>query len=161
MKLSARAVLVARRTPLWYNISVNKLGQPALKNREGRGCGFWGLTPDMPSSDMAWWIIRRARFAPVEYGAITTPAHTLFEERLVTVYEEMKELLSRTCPQALAIETLFYAHNQSTVIYVAEARGVILLAARQAGVPVFEYTPLQVKQAVAGYGKAVKSRCRR
>ena len=96
------------------------------------------------------------RFAPVEYGAITTPAHTLFEERLVTVYEEMKELLSRTRPQALAIETLFYAHNQSTVIYVAEARGVILLAARQAGVPVFEYTPLQVKQAVAGYGKAVK-----
>ena len=96
------------------------------------------------------------RFAVVEYGAITTPAHTLFEERLVQVYDEMVELLARTRPQALAIETLFYAHNQSTVIYVAEARGVILLAARKAGVPVFEYTPLQVKQAVAGYGKAVK-----
>mgnify|MGYP000196543170 CR=1 FL=1 len=96
------------------------------------------------------------RFGVVEFGAITTQAHTLFEERLVSVYDEMAALLERTRPEALAIETLFYAHNQSTVIYVAEARGVILLAARKAGVPVFEYTPLQVKQAVAGYGKAVK-----
>lgn len=96
------------------------------------------------------------RFKVAEFGAITTPAHTLFEERLVSVYDEMTALLERTKPEAMAIETLFYAHNQSTVIYVAEARGVILLAARKAGVPVFEYTPLQVKQAVAGYGKAVK-----
>ena len=96
------------------------------------------------------------RLAVGEYGAITTQAHTLFEERLVTVYDEMEALIARTQPLALAMETLFYAHNQSTVIYVAEARGVILLAARKAGVPVFEYTPLQVKQAVAGYGKATK-----
>ena len=57
---------------------------------------------------------------------------------------------------ALSIEQLFYQHNQTTVIGVAEARGVILLAAAQCGVPVFEYTPMQVKQAVTGYGKAVK-----
>lgn len=96
------------------------------------------------------------RFATVEYGAITTPAHTLFEDRLVSVYDEMTALLQRTKPEAMALETLFFANNQRTVIYVAEARGVILLAARNAGVPVFEYTPLQVKQSVAGYGKAVK-----
>ena len=96
------------------------------------------------------------RLAVGEYGAITTPAHTLFEERLVTVYDEMEALIARTQPLALAMETLFYAHNQSTVIYVAEARGVILLAARKAGVPVFEYTPLQVKQSVVGYGRAEK-----
>lgn len=96
------------------------------------------------------------RFAPVDFGAITTPAHTLFEERLMTVYDEMRALLERTRPQAMAVETLFFAHNQTTVIYVAQARGVLLLAARQMGVPVFEYTPMQVKQAVTGYGKATK-----
>ena len=62
----------------------------------------------------------------------------------------------RTKPEVLAIEKLFYQHNQTTVIGVAEARGVILLAAAQAGLPIYEYTPMQVKQAVTGYGKAVK-----
>ena len=66
------------------------------------------------------------------------------------------DILRRYQPQALSLEKLFYQHNQTTVIGVAEARGVILLAAAQAGVPVYEYTPMQVKQAVTGYGKAVK-----
>ena len=68
----------------------------------------------------------------------------------------MQDILRRYQPQALSLEKLFYQHNQTTVIGVAEARGVILLAAAQAGVPVYEYTPMQVKQAVTGYGKAVK-----
>lgn len=68
----------------------------------------------------------------------------------------MTQLLAAVKPDAMAIETLFYTTNQKTVIAVAEARGVLLLCARQAGVPVFEYTPLQVKQSVSGYGKATK-----
>lgn len=97
-----------------------------------------------------------ASFRPVEYGAVTTDAGTLFEERLRIVYDGIGEVIDRTQPDAISLEQLFYYSNQTTVIYVAEARGVILLAARQRQVPVYEYTPMQVKQAVTGYGKAVK-----
>ena len=96
------------------------------------------------------------RFAPVDFGAVCTDAGVPFERRLDEVYAGIKEVIERTRPEALAIEKLFYQHNQTTVIGVAEARGVILLAAAQAGLPIYEYTPMQVKQAVTGYGKAVK-----
>lgn len=90
------------------------------------------------------------------FGAITTEAHTTFEDRLAEVYGDVRQLLEIHKPEAMAIESLFYTSNQKTVIAVAEARGVILLAARQANVPIFEYTPLQIKQSVAGYGRATK-----
>ena len=96
------------------------------------------------------------RFTPVDFGAVTTDAGRPFEERLAAVYDGVCGVIHRTRPQVLAIEKLFYQHNQTTVIGVAEARGVILLAAAQAGLPVYEYTPMQVKQAVTGYGKALK-----
>ena len=96
------------------------------------------------------------RFAPVDFGAVCTDAGVPFERRLDEVYTGVKEVIERTKPEVLAIEKLFYQHNQTTVIGVAEARGVILLAAAQAGLPIYEYTPMQVKQAVTGYGKAVK-----
>ena len=95
-------------------------------------------------------------FAPAAYGAICTDKDTPFEQRLVEIYDGMADILDRYKPQALSIEKLYYQHNQTTVIGVAEARGVVLLAAAQAGVVVCEYTPMQVKQAVTGYGKAVK-----
>lgn len=95
-------------------------------------------------------------YRPVEYGAVTTDAGTLFEERLRIVFEGICAIIDRTKPDAISIEQLFYYSNQTTVIYVAEARGVILLAARLKDVPVYEYTPMQVKQAVTGYGKAIK-----
>lgn len=100
---------------------------------------------------------RGRTYKPVTYGAITTQAHTVFEERLEEIYNDMTELLAQTKPDAMAIETLFFTSNQKTVIAVAEARGVILLAAKKACVPIFEYTPLQVKQSVAGYGRATKN----
>ena len=90
------------------------------------------------------------------YGSITTPAHTPTEDRLATIYADMNELLRRFRPDAVSVEELFWNTNQTTGIRVAEARGVILLAARQNLVSVFEYTPLQVKQAVVGYGRAEK-----
>ncbi len=96
------------------------------------------------------------KFYPLEYGAITTDAHTDFQMRIREVYEEVDAIMKRTRPEALAIEKLFYTTNQKTVIQVAQARGVVLLAAAQNNIPVYEYTPLQIKQSVTGYGKAVK-----
>jgi crossover junction endodeoxyribonuclease RuvC len=96
------------------------------------------------------------RVSPVAFGAITTQAHTRFEDRLAEIYEDLRQLLAKYTPDALAVETLFFSSNQKTAVAVAEARGVILLAATQAGLEVYEYSPLQVKQSVVGYGKAAK-----
>ena len=89
-------------------------------------------------------------------GAITTPAHTDFSARLEMIYEDMRQLLEMAKPDAVAIEELFFGQNVTTGIGVAQSRGVILLAVRQAGVPVYSYKPMQVKQAVVGYGNATK-----
>lgn len=97
------------------------------------------------------------RFKTVEYGAITTPAGMEFNNRLLLIYEGMTELLKRTHPQSMAVEQLFFTNNRTTGIDVAQARGIVLLTAAQAGVPTAQYTPMQVKQGVTGYGKAVKS----
>ena len=107
---------------------------------------------------VGWGVVDYAgnRFAPVDFGAVCTDAGVPFERRLDEVYAGIREVIERTQPEVLAIEKLFYQHNQTTVIGVAEARGVILLAAAQAGLPIYEYTPMQVKQAVTGYGKAEK-----
>lgn len=96
------------------------------------------------------------RYRPIEYGAVTTPAGAEFGDRLKEIYEGMTELLQTHRPQAAAVEKLYFSNNKTTGIGVAEARGVILLCLAQAGVPLFEYTPMQVKQAVTGYGKALK-----
>ena len=96
------------------------------------------------------------RFVPVEYGSITTRPEAPFERRLETIFKRTIELIDKRKPEAIAIERLYYTNNAKTVIGVAEARGVILLAAQLKGVPIFEYTPLQVKQAVTGYGQAIK-----
>ena len=96
------------------------------------------------------------KFTTINYGAVTTPAHTDFDERLQTIYNDTCTIFDRFKPAALAIEKLFFNTNTTTAIDVAQARGVILLAAKQRNIPVFEYTPLQVKQAVTGYGRAEK-----
>lgn len=96
------------------------------------------------------------RFVTCAYGAITTPAGMPFEQRLQMIYSEMTRILAKYKPQALSIEKLFFATNKTTAIDVAQARGVILLAAQQHGAAVAQYTPLQVKQSVTGYGKADK-----
>lgn len=97
-----------------------------------------------------------SRFSVVEYGAVTTDAGTKFSLRIESIYDKMCEIIERVKPEALAIEKLFFNTNTTTAIDVAQARGVILLAAKKSGVPIFEYTPLQVKSAVTGYGKAEK-----
>lgn len=89
-------------------------------------------------------------------GVITTPAHTSLSSRLEQIYDDVGELISLFKPDAVSIEELFFNTNLTTGIAVAHGRGVILLACRKAGVKVYEYTPLQVKQAVCGYGRAQK-----
>ena len=95
-------------------------------------------------------------FRPVAIGAVTTPAHTRFTERLGTIYEDIVSIIDTFKPEEFAIEELFYFKNQKTVIDVAQARGAILLAAKRAGLPIYEYTPLQVKSSIVGYGRAEK-----
>ena len=92
----------------------------------------------------------------IRHGAIKTEAHTPMQERLLAIYEDMGVLLEAYKPDVAAIEELFFNTNTTTAILVAQARGIILLACTQHHVPVFEYTPLQVKQAVVGYGRAEK-----
>ena len=89
-------------------------------------------------------------------GAITTPAGMDFSARLSIIYEDMRQLLEKAKPDAVAIEELFFGQNVTTGIGVAQSRGVILLAIHQAGLPVTSYKPMQVKQAVVGYGNATK-----
>lgn len=89
-------------------------------------------------------------------GAITTPAGMDFPIRLQMIYNDMTELLNLAKPDAVAIEELFFGQNVTTGIGVAQSRGVILLAIQQAGIPIFQYKPSQVKQSVVGYGNATK-----
>lgn len=95
-------------------------------------------------------------FRVLDFGAITTKAHTDFNDRLLHIHAGLTNLIEIYRPEAMAIEKLFFNTNQKTAIDVAQARGVILLSARQHNVNIFEYTPLQVKQSVVGYGRAEK-----
>ena len=99
---------------------------------------------------------RSGNFRCLEYGCITTPAHTLLEDRLSEIYKGLLEIIDRHRPDCMSVEELFFQNNQKTEVDVAQARGVILLAANQRHVPIYEYTPLQVKSAVVGYGRAEK-----
>ncbi len=96
------------------------------------------------------------RFNVIEYGAVTTDSGVRFTSRLDKIYEEFCEIILKTKPDAVSIEKLFFNTNTTTAIDVAQARGVILLAATRHNIPVFEYTPLQVKSSVTGYGRAEK-----
>lgn len=99
---------------------------------------------------------QRGQFRLSRCGAITTPPNTDFSWRLEVIYNDMVELLRVTKPDVVAIEELFFGQNVTTGIGVAQSRGVILLAIRQAGLEVFSYKPMQVKQSVVGYGNATK-----
>lgn len=107
---------------------------------------------------VGWGIVdfENNRFRTVDYGSIRTKAGTDTVDRLEKIYNGINLLIDKYKPGHLAIEELFFNTNQTTGIVVAEARGIILLAAKQHGLKIGEYTPLQVKQAVVGYGRAEK-----
>lgn len=96
------------------------------------------------------------RMQLVDAGVIRTPVKEDDAVRLETIYDELTDIIAATKAAVMSVEKLFFARNVTTAMTVAQARGVVLLCARQAGIPIFEYTPMQIKQSVTGYGKADK-----
>ena len=115
-----------------------------------------GIDPGYGITGFGLIEANRGQFQLLGCGAITTPANTDFSWRLEVIYNDMVELLRVTQPDVVAIEELFFGQNVTTGIGVAQSRGVILLAIRQAGLEVYSYKPMQVKQSLVGYGNATK-----
>ena len=115
-----------------------------------------GIDPGIATIGFAVLDAERSQYRLLQCGVITTPAHTSLSSRLDQIFHDMNQLLDAFKPDAVSIEELFFNTNITTGIAVAHGRGVILLSCQQAGVRIFEYTPLQVKQAVVGYGRAEK-----
>lgn len=101
------------------------------------------------------------KLKPLDFGVISTPSRVPFEQRLVAIHDGVSSLIRRYEPEVMAIEELFFNQNTTTAMGTAQARGVIVLAAAKLNVPVFEYKPSQVKNAVTGYGKADKKQVQR
>jgi crossover junction endodeoxyribonuclease RuvC len=115
-----------------------------------------GIDPGL--AIVGWGVVEYSgsRFRTLGYGSIETPAGMATEQRLSLIYDGIKQLIETYHPEHMAVEELFFNTNQTTGIRVAEARGVIIMCAYRMGVKIFEYTPLQVKQSVVGYGRAEK-----
>jgi crossover junction endodeoxyribonuclease RuvC len=100
--------------------------------------------------------VQKGKTQLVDGGVIRTPVKEDDAVRLLTIYDELSDIISATKPEIMSVEKLFFARNVTTAMTVAQARGVVLLCGKQAGLEIYEYTPLQIKQAVTGYGKADK-----
>jgi len=96
------------------------------------------------------------KFTMVTGGVITTPAHTPLDERLEEIFDGLTDIITETKPDVMSIEKLFFARNVTTAMSVSHARGVAMLTGRKAGLPIAEYTPMEIKQTLTGYGKADK-----
>lgn len=115
-----------------------------------------GIDPGIATVGFGIVEAQRGTCRVIQYGVLSTPAGLPLSRRLSIIYQDMQELIHRFQPDEMAVEELFFNTNLTTGIAVAHGRGVILLAAEQLGVPIFEYTPMQVKLAVTGYGKSEK-----
>ncbi len=115
-----------------------------------------GIDPGVATIGFGLIEAQRQKNTLLQYGVISTPPGIPLASRLLQISQDMQQLLEQFQPEELAIEELFFSKNITTGISVAHGRGVILLAAEEFGVPIYEYTPMQVKQAVAGYGGADK-----
>ena len=125
--------------------------------REGTGTGIiLGIDPGLATVGFGAIRAEKNRLSLLSCGAITTPAGQRVSLRLKQIYDDMLELIDMVKPEAIAMEELFFNTNQTTGIAVAQARGVLILAGQTLQIPMFEYTPLQVKQNITGYGRAQK-----
>lgn len=115
-----------------------------------------GIDPGIAIVGFGFIDKQGSQLKPVQYGSIQTEAGLSVPLRLKQIYESMQELLATYQPDEVAVEKLFFNKNVTNAFSVGQARGVILLAAELAGIPSYEYTPMQVKQAVTGYGGAEK-----
>lgn len=101
-------------------------------------------------------VTNHVKVSLVTAGVITTPAHTPLDERLEEIFDGLTEIIAETKPEIMSIEKLFFARNVTTAMSVSHARGVAMLTGRKARLPIAEYTPMQIKQTLTGYGKADK-----
>ena len=101
-------------------------------------------------------VDKRGKATLVDAGVIRTPANQPDSDRLVTIYDELHEIITELKPTVMSVEKLFFAQNVTTAMSVSQARGVVLLCGKQHGMELYEYTPLQIKQAITGYGRADK-----
>lgn len=113
---------------------------------------------DPGTAIMGWGLIEKhdAKIKPLKYGCIETKSSVPMPLRLSEIYGALSDIINREKPDHLAIEEIFYFKNEKTIISVAQARGVAIVCAENHNIPVYEYTPLQVKQALTGYGRADK-----
>ncbi len=127
-------------------------------------CGRWFIVIRILGIDPGYAIVGFGvldydgySFRPVKYGAILTEADRPFPERIKTIYDDMGSIFHDFKPDCMAVEKLYFNSNQKTAINVAQARGVVILSGAERDIQIAEYTPLQVKQSVVGYGRAEKS----
>ena len=140
---------------LWYNnLNYNMRYYGLLKG--GGNMVIFGIDPGYAIVGCGVVRYEKNNFFLMGYGAVTTDKDMTFNKRLTKIYDDITELLEKFKPDAVSIERLYFNTNQKTAIDVAQARGVIVLAVEKAGIPLFEYTPLQVKQSIVGYGRAEK-----
>lgn len=127
-----------------------------MKTTDQKSKIILGLDPG--TNLIGWGVIKKEgqNFLALRYGCIDIKSKSGAAEGLVKIYDSLSDIINKEEPDEVAIEQLFFFKNQKTVMSVAEARGVLILAAARNNRPVFEYTPLQVKQAVTGYGRADK-----
>lgn len=137
---------------LWYDNMLRN----CLIRKGGVTMVILGIDPGL--AIVGWGVVdySASHFRTLGFGSIQTPKEMTTPQRLSAIYREMNEIIRQYSPQSMAVEELFFNTNQTTGIRVAQARGVILLAGEQAGISIAEYTPLQVKQSVVGYGRADK-----
>ena len=126
------------------------------KGLSGEATAVLGIDPGVARMGYGAVVRDGGRLRALEYGTVTTKAHTPFEMRLVILFNELQKVVKRVKPRVVAMEELFFSRNVKTAIAVGQARGVALLVCGLAGVPVCEYRPMEVKQAVSGYGGADK-----
>lgn len=115
-----------------------------------------GIDPGYAITGYGLVDYQKNRFRILDYGVISTKAKTPFADRLLRIAKELDNLIALYQPDAVAVEELFFSRNTTTAIGTAQARGVAVLSGARAGLPVYEYTPMQVKSAVTGYGRADK-----
>jgi len=115
-----------------------------------------GIDPGLASTGFGVIVIENDEEIPIDFGVIQTSKEKDLNIRLNEIYKHLKKLINKYKPSAIAIEDIYFCKNLKTAILVAQARGVALLSTAEMGIPVFEYSPLQVKQAIVGYGKATK-----
>jgi crossover junction endodeoxyribonuclease RuvC len=115
-----------------------------------------GIDPGLARMGYGAVIQQGSQMKALEYGTLTTEAHQPLEQRLALIFKKVQKVLKKVKPEVVAVEELFFSRNVKTAIVVGQARGVALLACGLAGLPVYEYKPVEVKQAVVGYGGADK-----